>query len=171
MFMSPAHVQKTIIQLLNIACCNECDMIREIFFTGNIETKRKSRDDFGKKHECKLKKCIGLVNSEFLRDNECEVIGKRHSARVAQQRLKDDSKFIPHVHVVEKRQSRKNRCNRTLAMCKPIEKLRDYSNSRKDNADDAFEIEKKVANDIMDMKLEESIIDISKEIEMCFQRE
>ena len=102
MFISPAYVEKTVIQRLKIACCNECDLTRQKFFTGTIETKRKCREDLGKKYECNLKKCIGLVNCVFLRDNECEVIGNRHAARVAQQRLKDDSKFIPHAYVVEK---------------------------------------------------------------------
>ena len=121
MFISPACMHKTIIQRLNITSCNECDMIREDFFTGKICSKRKSRDDYGKKYECKAKKCTGLVNSEFLKDNDCEVIGKRHSARVAEQRMKEDNKFIPHVYVVEKRRSRKNRCTRMHTMCKPIQ--------------------------------------------------
>ena len=41
---------------------------------------------------------------------------------------------------------------------KPIKKLYNYSNSNKDNADNSFEIERKVINNRRDMKLEESIM-------------
>ena len=103
-----AFISKSIIQRLKIERCSQCDKISDEFFcTSNIEFRRLSRHNMGGcKGKCYMKKCDGHIQAKFLADNECEIIGTRHSPRMIETKLKNDKLFIPHVMAVEKRRCR-----------------------------------------------------------------
>ena len=71
MFISPAYIQKSIIERLKIKSCSKCDLLRNACETWNARKKNKPRKKCTGRYTCDLNKCCGLVSIEYLRINGC----------------------------------------------------------------------------------------------------
>ena len=128
MYVSPAFIDKSICNRLNIWSCKYCDNLRMDFSHWKLWQKRRTREQLGDRYRCNPKKCTGLIATSFLQKNHCNIKNEIRLTRGVTREdkiatlLKRDPKFIPHCIVTENPHKRR-RISRREVMYKPTEKL------------------------------------------------
>ena len=75
MFLSPAYIQKSIIERLKIITCDPCDKLRDSREGWKSLKKNKPRNHFIGRYKCSTEKCSGLVSAEYLELNGAIIEG------------------------------------------------------------------------------------------------
>ena len=74
MFISPAYIQKSIIERLKIISCSQCDLLRDSRQRWNPLKKKKPRKELSYRYQCNSDKCCGLVCVDYLTLNGAIII-------------------------------------------------------------------------------------------------
>ena len=104
-FVSPAFIEKSICDRLHIKSCKRCDNLRYNFGLWKLWQRRRTREEIGDRYKCNPNKCAGLVDTTYLKLNNCNVENELRFTRGREKKiadlLKHDSKFIPHCVISE----------------------------------------------------------------------
>ena len=66
-YLSPAYIDKTIIDCLKIKTCSKCDLLRFDRQNWKPWKRNKPRNQQASQYKCDPEKCSGLVRSDYLK--------------------------------------------------------------------------------------------------------
>ena len=126
MFVSPAFIERSICDQLNIKSYKRCDNLCVHFVNWKLWQSWRTREEFGERYKCNPNKCICLIDTKYLKLNNCNVENELRLTRGHEKKIADllhrDYKFIPHC-IVSKIPCKRRKISRREVMYFPSEKL------------------------------------------------
>ena len=89
MHISPAYIQKSIIERLKIKSCSQCDLLRDNRQTWKPLKKKKPRKELSYRYQCNGDKCCGLVRADYLTLNSTIIIGNEATEILEERKCKN----------------------------------------------------------------------------------
>ena len=104
-----------------------------------------------------MQKCDGNIQINYLIENECEIIGKRHSPRMIETKRRNDKFFTPHMMAVEKRRKRINAGTRKSTIHESAEIIENVSGLCKnlDEKEEEIEVSENIGVDLNNENVKE----------------
>ena len=151
MFLSPAYIQKSIIERLKIKSCSQCDLLRDNRQTWKPLKKKKPRKELSYQYQCNSDKCCGLVRADYLTLNGAIIIGNEATEILEKRKCKNVPNSLYEPSEIPRQRSffidKREEENQAL-MTEIADVIRPNENSQTTENTDESSTEKKLIKDI-----------------------